>query len=110
MSSIGQSILADDLLEGAEAIAAELGWPRRRVYHVVEIAGGWPIWKENGIIFSARSALRAHIENRARDAMNKTRPVSSEGQINGDHQSSRLETKERQNRTVVPARLRRRRR
>lgn len=54
--------LADDLLEGADAIAAYLGWTPRRVYHVAE-KRGLPIHKVTGIGLVARkSALRATFE------------------------------------------------
>ena len=76
--------IRDDLLEGAEAIAAELGWPRRRVYYTIESGSGeWPIWREGGVITSTRSALRQHLAARAQEAMNRTRQ-SSAGTLNGD--------------------------
>jgi len=47
-------------------------WTRHRVYYLVE-TGGWPIWHEKGIGLMARkSTLMAHMEERERQAMNKT--------------------------------------
>lgn len=64
--------IANDLLEGADEIAAELGWNRRKVYHVIEKKrGGWPIWKDGSQIYSSRSALKNYIANRVQAAMNK---------------------------------------
>lgn len=63
--------LSDDLLTGAQAIADELGWNRRKVYHQVEVATGWPIWAEGGIIYSSRSMLNQYIAKRAQEAMNR---------------------------------------
>jgi hypothetical protein len=62
--------LAQDLLEGADAIAAELGWSRRKVYDAYERKLGWPIWKD-GSLFSTRSALRNYVAMRAQAALNR---------------------------------------
>lgn len=54
--------LAEDLLEGADAIAAFLGWTPRRVYHVAE-KGGLPIHKLPGIgLIARKSTLRVVFE------------------------------------------------
>jgi len=61
--------IGQDLLEGADAIARELGWikqdgrpNRRRVYHLME-KGTLPIHKINGIGLVARkSALKAFFD------------------------------------------------
>ena len=51
--------LADDLLIGADAIARELGFTSRRVYHLAE-NGDLPIHRVKGLGLTARrSALRA---------------------------------------------------
>ena len=47
---------ADDLLEGAPAIAAFMGWSERRVYHVRTLGG--PIRKRGGLgLYALRSEL-----------------------------------------------------
>ena len=52
--------LGDDLLVGAEAIAQELGFSRRRVYHLADQDNGFPIHRVKGLGLTARkSALRA---------------------------------------------------
>ncbi len=66
--------LGDDLLVGAEAIAAELNWRkpdgtinRRRVYHLAE-QGTLPIHNVKGLGLTARkSALQAYFEKLDRD-------------------------------------------
>lgn len=59
---VTSATLADDLLEGADAIAAFLGWKPRRVYHVAE-KGCLPIHKVVGLGLVARkSTLRAAFE------------------------------------------------
>jgi hypothetical protein len=64
-----------DLLEGARAIArylAKLGgnWTPKRVYIIVDMGSGWPIWHEPGIGLMARkSGLQAFLEQREREAL-----------------------------------------
>ncbi|HLG85568.1 MAG TPA: hypothetical protein VKZ79_00040 [Alphaproteobacteria bacterium] len=70
--------ISDDLLEGADAIASELGWPRRRVYYTIESGSGWPIWREGGVITSTRSALKNHLAARAKEAVDRARLPSAE--------------------------------
>jgi hypothetical protein len=48
--------LADDLLTGASAIAAYLGWPERRVYYMAE-KGYLPITHVGTLLVSRRSQL-----------------------------------------------------
>ena len=83
--------VADDLLEGAEAIAAELGWSRRRVYYAVEQGSGWPIWHEGGVITSTRSALRSYLSARAQEAMTKEAPLDMNGR-HGKRSQASVET------------------
>jgi hypothetical protein len=64
--------IADDLLVGAPAIARFLGWPQRRVYHVIEAGSRWPIWKDDGGIMARKSKLLAYIEEREREAANRS--------------------------------------
>ena len=89
--------LADDLLTGANAIAAYLGWNRRSVYNVVEKCHGWPIWVEGGVYYASREILRKHIAKRAEEAMNRTRapkpappPDPPKGKKNGNRPSHQL--------------------
>lgn len=82
--------VANDLLEGAEAIAAELGWSRRRVYYAVEQGSGWPIWREGGVITSTRSALRSYLFARAQEAMTKE-PRSEMNGRNGKRSQASVE-------------------
>jgi hypothetical protein len=66
---------AEDRLEGAQAVADELGWPVHRVYHTVgrpkaERRNLVPIWKEPGVgIVSTRSAIADYHRRRAAEAM-----------------------------------------
>ncbi|EWY36745.1 hypothetical protein N825_25260 [Skermanella stibiiresistens SB22] len=65
--------LAIDLLTGAEAIGAYLGWPKRRVYLLVDLAKrgetSLPIWSEPGVGICARkSQLDAYFAARAESA------------------------------------------
>lgn len=54
--------LADDMLEGADAIAAFMGWKIRRVYHLHD-KGGWPIFTDgSGKISARKSSLHAFVE------------------------------------------------
>lgn len=58
-----RNTLADDLLEGAPAIAAFLGWKPRQVYNACE-KGHLPIHKVPGIGITARkSALLAFFDH-----------------------------------------------
>jgi hypothetical protein len=63
---------AGDLLEGAAAIAEFMGWNERRVYHIHR-TGGWPIFNDAGMITARRSSLRAYVEQREREAMQRGR-------------------------------------
>jgi hypothetical protein len=70
MNDQQQSGLADDLLRGAEAIAAELyndtsEAAKRRVYNE---QARWPIWNDNGILFALRSGLRNHVQAKSAQA------------------------------------------
>lgn len=58
-SPVDMSPLAEDLLSGAKAIAEELGWPLRKVFHGLE-KGYLPATKLGGIWTSTRSQLRRH--------------------------------------------------
>ncbi len=51
--------IADDLLVGADAIADEIGVPRRRVYNLVE-KGLLPCTHEGATIVASRSRIRQH--------------------------------------------------
>lgn len=69
------SSAAHDGLEGAAAIAAFLAerlgptWTVHRVYNIVRVKSGWPIWHEPGIgLMTTKSALLEHLAERARQA------------------------------------------
>lgn len=79
--------LSDDLLTGAQAIADELGWSRRRVYNEVEKRHGWPIWVDGGTVYSSRVALKQHIALRARQAINRCPDSKSRETLGDDHQN-----------------------
>lgn len=52
--------IADDLLEGVDAIAAELGWPTDKVYRARQKGWGIPIHKKQGLgLYAFRSELLA---------------------------------------------------
>lgn len=53
--------LADDIIEGAKAIAAEMGVPTRRAFLLME-KQAIPAFKMLGKWYVRRSALQAHIE------------------------------------------------
>jgi hypothetical protein len=53
--------LAEDLIEGATAIAAELNVKPRRAFQLMETKA-IPAFKLAGTWFARRSTLRAHIE------------------------------------------------
>lgn len=75
---------ARDLLEGADAIALELGFitaatprgqvikARRKVYRLAD-DGGWPIWRDSatGSVMSSRQALEDHIAAMAAAAVQR---------------------------------------
>lgn len=68
-----------DIIVGAKEIAALLGWPERRVRHVVEMrAKGkceMPIWHEPGLgIVTTRTALKAWISARLSAPVDKAPP------------------------------------
>ena len=74
----GDVPLADDLLTGAAAIAAELGLDRRlgplaarnKIYGMLRNGKtGWPIWKDGGTLYARRSTLRRYADEREREAM-----------------------------------------
>lgn len=52
------SPLAEDLLFGATAIAAELGWKERRVYYLAE-RKELPVDKVGGSLVSTKTRLRS---------------------------------------------------
>ena len=54
--------LSDDLLEGADAIGAFMGWPPRRVYYMAE-RGRWPIFRNGATLTARKTTLRRHIED-----------------------------------------------
>jgi len=69
MDGAETSRLGDDLLTGADAIAEELGFSRRRIYHLVERNSGIPIHRVKGLGLCARkSSLRAWFERLDDDA------------------------------------------
>jgi hypothetical protein len=53
--------LAEDMIEGANAIAAEIGVKPRRTFQLLE-KGALPGFKLLGTWFARRSTLRSHIE------------------------------------------------
>jgi hypothetical protein len=53
--------LSDDLLDGAERIAEYTGWPRRRVFYLLE-KGLIPAFKIGNRWTARKSRLRQHIE------------------------------------------------
>ena len=53
--------LADDLLEGADDIAAFMGWNRRRVFYAAE-RKMIPIFRFGGRLCARKSTLRRHVE------------------------------------------------
>jgi len=59
--------LSEDLIEGAEAIGAELGVPTRRAFVLME-RRAIPAFKMLGKWYARRSVLRAHIEKLERGA------------------------------------------
>ena len=60
----GRATLAGDLLYGAEAIAAWLDWPIRRVRH--QLARGYiPVTKQGLIFVASKSRLRRHFQGEA---------------------------------------------
>ena len=74
----------DDRLEGAKAVAAELGWPVQRVYHVMSLppaerAIAVPVWKEPlcGIV-STRSAIADYHRRRAMEATLTVMPAEEQ--------------------------------
>jgi hypothetical protein len=67
-----QEPLAGDLLEGAVAIAKFMGWTVRRTYHIHR-TGGWPMFNDGNILTARRSSLRAYVEQREREAMQRGR-------------------------------------
>ncbi len=54
--------LADDLLEGADEIAAYLGWNRRRVFYAAE-RKLIPIFRIGNRLSARKSSLRKRIED-----------------------------------------------
>lgn len=59
--------LAGDILRGADAIAAYLGFPRRAVYHAVS-KGNLPHFRVGELVCARRSTLAAWIESQERAA------------------------------------------
>jgi len=60
--------LSEDLIEGAEAIGAELGITTRRAFPLLE-RRAIPAFKLAGRWFARRSTLRSHIEELERAAL-----------------------------------------
>ncbi len=54
--------LADDLLEGADQIAAFMGWNRRRVFYAAE-RKLIPIFRVGSRLSARKSTLRRHVED-----------------------------------------------
>ncbi len=54
--------LADDLLEGADEIAAFMGWNRRRVFYAAE-RKLLPIFRVGNRLSARKSTLRRHVED-----------------------------------------------
>ncbi len=65
--------LADDLIEGAEAIGAEYGFTSKRAHQLME-QRAIPAFKISGRWFARRSTIRADIERRERVALRDDRP------------------------------------
>lgn len=60
------SSLGDDMLEGAKAIGAYLGWPVRKVWRARDEGWSIPIRKAEGIgIYAFRSELDAYLRGDA---------------------------------------------
>lgn len=75
MNAAPRPRLADDLLVGAEAIAAELGLKPRQVYEL----STWPIWRDADTrkLMATRSGLRAHVERRQAEALARRQPAAA---------------------------------
>ena len=54
--------LADDLLDGADEIAAFMGWNKRRVFYAVE-RKLIPIFRVGNRLSARKSTLRRHVES-----------------------------------------------
>jgi hypothetical protein len=67
------SELYDDLLWGADAIAAEIFGDEKRRNRVYRLPPSWPIFRVNAIKCARRSSLRKHIENLEREAERASR-------------------------------------
>lgn len=61
--------IADDLLVGCEAIAAETGFSTRQIFYMAEI-GQLPIFKIGNKLVARKSTLLAHILRLEQDAIN----------------------------------------
>lgn len=73
MSPPAEAPLAEDLLKGAAEIAAFMGWSEREVYYLSEerrsgAPVGWPIFTIDSTYYARKSALRAFIEEREKQA------------------------------------------
>lgn len=60
MTAVNDNTLAADILRGADAIGAFLGFPRRSIYHLAA-TGGMPYFRIGDIICARRSTLIAWI-------------------------------------------------
>jgi hypothetical protein len=69
--------LADDLLDGAEAISAFTGWSKRRVFYLLE-GGALPGFKVGNRWHARRTTLTAHIAKLEQDAADRATLVRSE--------------------------------
>ena len=67
--------LADDLLEGADEIAAFMGWNRRRVFYADE-RKLIPIFRLGNRLSARKSTLRRHIEDKEQVAKRDGLPVA----------------------------------
>ncbi len=66
--------LADDLLEGADAIGVFMGWNRRRVFYTAE-RKLIPIFRLGNRLSARKSTLRRHIEDMEQVAKRDGLPV-----------------------------------
>ena len=66
--------LAEDMLRGADAIAAYIGESPRRVFYLAE-RKLIPVFKIGNLLRARKSALRQHIAEREAEAMSNERPT-----------------------------------
>lgn len=67
--------MGDDLLWGADAIAAEIFGDVKRRNRVYRLPPPWPIFRVGAIICARRSSLRKHIESLETEVARATRVV-----------------------------------